>query len=197
MSIADAATPTAEPDPQDRPEPEPWTSSPIRRCTVPGAESLNPPLLAAFRALGPENFARRTHLIGGRYENLYVDRGHLPALRPILDRALGCAARILGRPPETLRQGFWFNAMGPGDFTSEHTHEENDELLSGVYYVEAPEGSGDLILFDGPLSIRVKPQAGTLLFFPPELPHAVETNRSGRPRLAIGMNFGPLPDGDD
>ncbi|MBS1201621.1 MAG: putative 2OG-Fe(II) oxygenase, partial [Chromatiaceae bacterium] len=32
-----------------------------------------------------------------------------------------------------------------------------------------------------------------LLFFPPSLPHAVELNRSGRSRLSIGINFGPLP----
>jgi uncharacterized RmlC-like cupin family protein len=90
-----------------------------------------------------------------------------------------------------LRCGFWFTAMGPGQSTSEHTHEENDELLSAVYYVEAPEGSGDLVLYDGPLAIHVAPEAGVLLFFPPALPHSVEANRSGRARLSIGINFGP------
>ena len=49
------------------------------------------------------------------------------------------------------------------------------------------------MLYDGPLTLRVAPAAGTLLFFPPDLPHAVETNRSGRSRLSIGINLGPLP----
>jgi uncharacterized RmlC-like cupin family protein len=170
-----------------------WESAPIRRCVVPNAEGLNRAILAAFRALGPEDFDRRSHLIGGRYENLYLDRSRMPALGPLLDQALACAAHILGRSPTRLRYGFWFNAMEPGQSTSEHTHEENDELLSAVYYVEAPEGSGDLVLYDGPLTLRVAPAAGTLLFFPPDLPHAVETNRSGRSRLSIGINLGPLP----
>lgn len=171
-----------------------WESAPIRRCVVPDAEGLNRGILVAFRALGPEDFDRRSHLIGGRYENLYLDRSRMPALGPLLDLALACGGRILGRSPTSLRCGFWFNAMEPGQFTSEHTHEENDELLSAIYYVAAPEGSGDLLVYDGPLTIRVAPEAGTLLFFPPDLPHAVETNRSGQPRLSIGINFGPLPE---
>jgi uncharacterized RmlC-like cupin family protein len=122
-----------------------------------------------------------------------VDRSRIPALEPVLVQALACAASILGLPANELRCGFWFNTMGPGQSTSEHTHDENDELLSAVYYVEAPEGSGDLVLYDGPLEIRVAPEAGVLLFFPPSLPHAVEINRSGRSRLSIGINFGPLP----
>jgi uncharacterized RmlC-like cupin family protein len=171
-----------------------WESAAIRSCVLPNAEVVNRDILGAFRSLGPEDFDRRSHLIGGRYENLYLDRLRMPALGPLLDQALACAGHILGRSPTSLRCGFWFNAMEPGQSTSEHTHEENDELLSAVYYVEAPEGSGDLVLYDGPLTIRVGPEAGTLLFFPPDLPHAVETNRSGQPRLSIGINFGPLPD---
>lgn len=173
--------------------PDLWQSAPIRRCVVQDAEGLNREILAAFRALGPGDFDRRSHLIGGRYENLYLDRSRMPVLDPLLNRALACAGLILGRPPADLRCGFWFNAMAPGHATSEHTHDENDELLSAVYYVEAPQDSGDLVLFDGPLTIRVAPEAGILLFFPPDLPHAVETNRSGQPRLSIGINFGPLP----
>lgn len=170
-----------------------WESAPIRRCVLADTERVNAEILAAFRALGPEAFDRRSHLIGGRYENLYLDRSRIPALEPVLGQALGCAASILGRPAEELRCGFWFNAMEPGQSTSEHTHDENDELLSAVYYVEAPEDSGDLILYDGPLEIRAAPEAGVLLFFPPSLPHAVEVNRAGQSRLSIGINFGPLP----
>lgn len=173
--------------------PDLWESARVLRCTVTDADRVNAGILAAYRALGPDSFDRRSHLIGGRYENLYLDRSRMPALEPMLGQALTCAARILERPVEGLRCGFWFNAMEPGQSTSEHTHEENDELLSAVYYVEAPEDSGDLVLFDGPLEIRSAPEAGVLLFFPPDLPHAVQANRSGRPRLSIGINFGPMP----
>jgi hypothetical protein len=178
---------------QERPaDDDLWESAPIRRCVVPNAERLNCQVLAAFRALRPDDFHRRSHLIGGRYENLYLERSRIPVLEPILVHAQACAGRILGRSPESLRCGFWFNAMGPSQSTSEHTHDEHDELLAAVYYVEAPEGSGDLVLYDGPLIVRTSPLPGTLVFFPPDLAHAVEPNRSGRPRLSIGINFGPL-----
>lgn len=175
------------------PSPELWTSAPIRCCTVLDADRLNREILSAFRALEAEDFDHRSHLYQGRFENLYLDRSRIPALMPLLSQVLVCAGLILGMPAGSLRCGFWFNAMGPGQSTSEHTHDEHDEMLSGVYYVEVPEGSGDLVLYDGPLTIRLSPQAGTLVFFPPDLSHAVEANRSGRPRLSIGLNVGPNP----
>lgn len=169
----------------------PWESTPIYRCSLPGSAPLNAAILEGFQSLVPEDFERRTHLIRGRYENLYLDPARIPALGTVLDYGLECAARILGRPVGGLRRGFWLNAMGPGESTSEHIHDENDELLSAVYYVVAAERSGELILYDGPLTIRVEPVAGTFLFFPPDLPHAVETNLSPRLRLSLGINFGP------
>lgn len=168
-----------------------WRSAPIRQSEVPDAERINPTILAAYRSTGPDDWSRRTHFIGGRFENLYLDRTQIPGLIPVLEHVIACAAEILDRPAEQLRCGFWLNAMEPGQSTSEHTHEENDELLSAVYYVDAAENSGDLVLYDGPLTIRATPEAGTLLFFPPRLPHAVETNESERLRLSIGINIGP------
>ena len=170
---------------------EPRCSAAIHSCYLPDADRRNAALLAAYDRLGPEDFARRTHFFGGRFENLYLDRGRLPELAAVLGWAEHCADRILGMEPGTLKCGFWFNVMGPGDSTTEHTHEEIDELLSAVYYVEAPEGSGDIVLFDDPLTIRVQPESGMFLFFPPELSHLVEVNQSGRQRLSIGINFGP------
>lgn len=174
------------------PTPEYWQSERIHQSEMPDADRLNPAILAAYRSTGPDDWSRRTHFIGGRFENLYLDREQIPGLIPVLEHVIACAAEILARPAESLRCGFWLNAMEPGQSTSEHTHEENDELLSAVYYVDAAENSGDLVLYDGPLTIRATPEAGTLLFFPPGLPHAVEQNMSGRLRLSIGINIGPV-----
>ncbi len=171
----------------------PWVNARIQRCVLPEAAAVNAAILTAFQALTPESFDRRSHLVGGRYENLYLERARMPALAPVLEHALHCAAIILDEPVRGLRCGFWFNAAGPGHHTSEHTHDECDEQLSAVYYVDAPADCGDLILYDGPLTVRVRPVAGALLCFPPNLPHAVEPNRSGQLRLSIGINVGPLP----
>jgi hypothetical protein len=168
-----------------------WSSADLYRCGLPDAERINAAIAAAVNGFGEEDFDRRTHFVGGRFENLYLDRARIPAVIPILDQALACAALILERPSKTLRCGFWLNLTGPGQGTSEHTHDEDDELLSGVYYVSVPPDSGDLILYDGPSTIRIEPRTGTFLFFPPNLPHAVSINRSASPRLSIGINIGP------
>jgi predicted 2-oxoglutarate/Fe(II)-dependent dioxygenase YbiX len=81
--------------------------------------------------------------------------------------------------------------MGPGHRTSLHTHDEHDELLSAVYYVTAPQDSGDLVIEDTPVTIRVRPEAGLMVLFPPDAPHAVEENASDRDRLSVAFNFGP------
>ena len=164
--------------------------SPIDAIWYPQASSLNAPLAAGFASLDETRFERRTHFIAGRFENLYLRRDCLPGLGQVLDFAQAEAARRLRKPIVELHSGFWLNAMGPGQSTSRHSHEENDELLSGVYYVSVPGDSGDILFHDGSFETRVLPQAGLLLLFAPELQHSVEPNRSNQLRLSIAFNFG-------
>lgn len=168
-----------------------WSSTRIHGSALPEAGDLNDRLREAFARLRPEDFSRRTHFFGGRYENLYLERGRLPELEPVLNHAEACARRILDYGTRALRLGFWFNAQGPGQGTTEHIHDEDDEQLSGVYYVHVPRESGDLILLDGALTLRFTPRAGQFLFFPPALAHRVEVNRSPFQRLSIAFNLGP------
>lgn len=171
---------------------------PILAAWLPGAERLNAGLRAAFGALTTADFARRSHFVDGRFENLYIDADRLPGVATVLEFALQCAdawpetgnpARSL--PPGPRRCGFWLNAMAPGTATSVHTHAEADELLSGVYYVSTPVGCGDLLFTAPPFEVRVTPRAGLLLLFPPTLAHGVERNRSDDLRLSIAFNIGP------
>jgi len=164
--------------------------SAIDAVWYPEAGPINAPLAAAFACLDETVFQRRTHFIAGRFENLYLERDGLPGLGQILDYAQAEAARRLGKIAAELRSGFWLNAMGPGQSTSRHSHEENDEVLSGVYYVTAPADSGDILFHDPPFETRVSPQAGLLLLFAPDLPHSVEPNRSNQLRLSVAFNFG-------
>jgi len=167
-----------------------WTSTPLHQARLPDAQRLNDRILAGYAGLSDEDYSHRSHFIAGRFENLYLQRGQIPGLSEVLAFAEEAARHILGHDGP-LRCGFWLNAMEAGHTTSEHTHEENDELLSAVYYVAVPANSGDLVLRDGPLIVRLTPSPGIFLFFPPDLPHWVEANQSPGLRLSIGMNFGP------
>lgn len=168
-----------------------WRSAPIAACALDDSDAINRAIEEAVATLTDQDFDARSHFIEGRFENLYLDRSRIPALAHLLDITLVCAGRFLGRPHDALRCGFWFNRMAPGQRTSRHTHEEDGELVSAVYYVTVPPDSGDLLFFDGPAIIRLRPSAGRLLLFPADLPHEVETNLSDAIRLSIGINVGP------
>ena len=91
-----------------------------------------------------------------------------------------------------------------------HTHPES--ILSGVFWLSTPAGSGDLVLMN-PTNIdwwteklfavekiksnsysgtyyRVYAKEGELIIFPSYLPHMVEPNTSDVKRISISFNIG-------
>ena len=166
-------------------------NSPIHIDFLPKAAEINRQIMDSYRQLREQDFSRRSHFFGGRYENLYLERERIPAIGQVLEQAQTYAATLLQRAERTLRCGFWLNDMGPGEATTEHNHDDNDELLSGVYYVQVPDNSGELVIVDSHIRSLVTPQAGMFVFFAPTVVHSVNANRSGERRLSIGINFGP------
>jgi hypothetical protein len=154
------------------------------------AATVNQAILAEYAALRDDPALRRSHFFAGRYENVYVPEARMPALQAVLAAARRGAAEYLGQPGLALSVGFWLNEMGPGHVTVAHRHDEDDELVSAVYYVCVPEDSGELVMTQGMISARVTPVAGHFVFFPPDVLHEVTVNRSTQTRLSIGMNFG-------
>ena len=152
------------------------------------AKTLNRALLKGFHAHEHDPGIKRTHLFNGRYENIYLTASEVPELRALLEEACECAGRILN--VKGLQAGCWFNFMPPGAVTTVHSHDDDDELLSAVYYVSVPENSGSLIIHDGKDRYEVPPEEGKFVFFAPNVVHEVSENRSGRERLSIGINFG-------
>jgi len=154
------------------------------------AADVNRDIVAGFSALRDAEDLQRSHYFSGRYENVYIPEARLPALQPVLAAARCGAAEYLGQPELELAVGFWLNEMCPGHVTLPHRHDEDDERVSGVYYVQVPDNSGELVLTQGAITTRVTPSAGQFVFFPPEVLHEVTVNRSSETRLSIGMNFG-------
>jgi hypothetical protein len=150
----------------------------------------HPPIIEAFDNLNQADLPHRTHYINGRFENLYVDPAELPGLQEILDSILTLSVRFSGHDRTELQLGFWLNAMQPGDSTSLHSHDDNDELLSGVYYLSVPANSGDLIIYYGEQQKRILPRAGLLVLFAPDIPHEVTQNQSDQLRLSLAFNIG-------
>lgn len=154
------------------------------------ATAVNGAIAAAFSAAFEAGLCTGTHAFGGRLENLYLGTERVPALVPVLDQARALAAAHLGCDAGKLSTGFWFNRMVAGQCTLPHCHDDDDEMLSGVYYVTVPPASGDLLLHLDAGEERLSPRAGQFVFFSPALVHEVTENRAATTRLSIGMNFG-------
>ena len=157
------------------------------------AAQINTEILDGFLQQKDKEDVRKTHLFGGRYENIYLDEKHIPQLKGLMDEAVLHAEQILNI--KDLRAGYWFNDMPPGAGTTLHTHDDDDELLSAVYYVYVPEDSGNLIIYDDSASgdnnkIEIQSRTGDFIFFRPDVRHEVSKNNSSEHRLSIGINFG-------
>jgi len=101
----------------------------------------------------------------------------------------------------------WINLFRPGMQESEHSHEGS--VLSGVYYIDAPDHCGELVFQDpigarrahraftrtnantqqAAMQIAYAPRPGRLLFFESWMPHAVAGNKSDKTRISIAINL--------
>lgn len=170
---------------------------PIYVHDLPDHAALNAALADAYRDLAAGERVTRSHFFEGRYENIYIDRADLPPIESMLQAACHAAAEIHACDVRNLQAGFWFNDMPPGSRTLPHTHDDDDELLSCVYYVTVPGNSGCLVVEASGQRTVVQPQAGRMIFFPPDVLHWVTPNLSGENRLSIGVNVGLSADAAD
>ena len=101
----------------------------------------------------------------------------------------------------------WANINYPGCFNRPHIHP--NALFSGVYFIKAPQKSGNLMIYDprpgvqmampnrkeGQLpsqlwrEVHYEPRAGTAIMFPSWLWHEVKPNQSNDIRISVSFNF--------
>lgn len=156
-----------------------------------GNQAANADLAKSILGLPDDIFEQRSHFFHGRYENLYIDADNLPGLKPVLEAAMAKSAELLQLPVDKLRLGFWINVMNQGDVTTLHSHDDDDELLSAVYYIQAPAGSGLFKLHYKDEMTEIDPVAGRFMCFDPAIPHEVTEHHNKIPRVSIGINIGP------
>jgi len=166
----------------------------FQKLTLAEPDKLNTSLYERFMELSGTERIRQSHHFGDRFENTYIEEADIPDMTTVLDVVKQQAGQLLGIPSASLKAGFWFNAMEPGHRTTLHHHDENDELLSAVYYIRVPENSGDLILHEGDEQVSIQPQEGKLVMFAPKLLHEVTDHLGSGLRLSVAMNVGPVDD---
>ena len=100
----------------------------------------------------------------------------------------------------------WFTRCKEGQSSDFHNH--NNCLLSGVLYLQTDENSSNIKFqnFDNrryqmiieeynifnSVEFRLKPKDGLLIFFPSEMWHKIEENKSHNTRYSLAFNLLPV-----
>lgn len=134
----------------------------------------------------------------------YFDVDHF-AIQELKDQIYNCIdllAKDFGTSIEQFAVTARQNPIEPMGFDSPHNH--TGAILVGVYYIQVPPNSGDILLHD-PRGVninwpdpdiksnerpfvRITPSAGDLLLFPGYLVHSVEPNLSNETRISLAIN---------
>ena len=141
---------------------------------------------------------------------------HVAELRPLFEyicqMAFRAAADLDFIECDIALTSAWLNVNDSRQcMNSEHVH---GDVFSGVFYLQAPEGSGKLSLVNPGInrmwdgcklvnqknqftgeSIRIEPVEGNIILFPSYISHSVETNNHDEERISISFNLIALPKG--
>jgi uncharacterized protein (TIGR02466 family) len=159
----------------------------------------------AMRAASPVPAGRTNRGGWNSPDSAVLDRPAFAALGAEIRRLMAQAiAEMTGSPPEFTVQS-WINMHDRGGFNFLHMHDNT--LLSGVFYIAVPPGSGGLMFRDpraGVLhspfkgnganackEVRLAPSDGLLVLFPHWLEHYVEPHEGDSERVAIAFNALP------
>ena len=148
-------------------------------------------------------------------QSLSYDYTSLHAVLKIIQQSLDVFCSSIERKDQTNNKrlvvdNFWLNVNINGSSNILHTHPES--VLSGVYYVNAPENSGDIVFysFDSNLNdtsygnyvyesttshipmnrniTSITPEDSMLIMFPSHYLHSVDTSLSQEKRISISFN---------
>ena len=142
-----------------------------------------------------------THFINNRWENIYINPQKIPSVLPLLSKIISEAIkeyRSRLKPHQTLviphellgyeKNEFWFNSALPGESTGVHNH-NGKAIISGVYYLQVPEKSGNVIfIHENKEKLEIPAEPGKLIFFPTELDHYVQENEGTEKRISLSFN---------
>jgi uncharacterized protein (TIGR02466 family) len=167
-------------------------------------QELSETLLQELAALGAPLASLRPG------ENWQSDQDlHLRAgFRPLTSWIQKAARQLLDHlhvQADIMITGCWANVNAPGTGHRLHSHRNN--FISGVYYLQTQAGADTINFFDPRVQAgAIRPPAneptaentevaqvrivnGALILFPAWLLHAVDTNRSTKPRISISFNL--------
>lgn len=133
------------------------------------------------------------------------DSTEIDTLAAGISAEISACAKQVGLPQLQL-YNIWLNINPPNSYN--HLHNHVGSVLSGVYYVDAQEGQGNIQFersdsgeYHIPAEVEkdtyytstrasYAAKTGALYIFPGWLKHSVQSNRSTADRISISFNYG-------
>lgn len=116
-----------------------------------------------------------------------------PEFQKVVDAAIQLAAEEVDVPGMMLDDWeYWAHIHEKNMSTDIHAH--HPDAVSCVYYVNVPEGSGDIVFIPEPEYIptsMIESQEGELLMFPGWLKHKVTRHQGEEKRVSVSFNLYP------
>jgi uncharacterized protein (TIGR02466 family) len=156
----------------------------------------------AARVASPEQAGRSNRMGWNSAEKAILNRPVFAELHRALNACCRYVFGQMGQQGRSFTLESSINIHDRGGFNFLHQHDGT--LLSGVFYLQTPDGSGRLTFRDprpGVLhspfkgsganthnEIQLVPEAGLVALFPHWLDHYVEPHDSDIPRIAISFN---------
>ncbi len=158
--------------------------------------------IAHLRAADPASAGRSNRSGWHSEDRAILDKLIFAPLEAEIRRLTGHALDHVAGEHVPFKISSWVNMHDRGGLNQLHMHAH--ALLSGVFYLGVPEGSGPLMFRDprpgvlhspfigeGPnalKSVSLPPSAGLLVLFPHWLEHWVEQHDNDEPRISIAFN---------
>ena len=195
----------------------PIYSTPLWQSEYPNFEEEKETIFKAleeYRNQTPTKETPRSNIAG--YQSPSTLQNSVEELRPLFEYICQMAYKAVADLDfidcDVALTEAWLNVNDSRQcMNTEHVH---GDIFSGVFYLQAPEGSGKLSIVNpginrmwkgGDLisqknqftgeSIRIEPVEGSIILFPSYLPHSVETNDHDEERISISFNIIALPKG--
>ncbi len=170
-----------------------------------GAAELNRRLQAALTPLRAEPSRAKGAGTWQSRGDLHRQPGFEALAKAALTAGRGVCSFLRWRYEGLEITNLWANVNF--DDYGHHYHHHPNNHLSGVYYLEAAPGAGDILFYDPrPQAHVMEPdveaftpatsgkhrytaEPGLMLLFPSWLEHSVEPNQSGRERISLAFNL--------
>jgi uncharacterized protein (TIGR02466 family) len=155
-----------------------------------------------LRAAEPQSAGRSTRSGWNSQDKAILDKPVFAPLAAEIKRLASGALAHMAEEEVPFKLTSWVNLHDRGGLNQLHMHAH--ALLSGVFYLNVPAGSGPLMFRDprpgvlhspfkgeGPNALKIvslPPSAGLLVLFPHWLEHWVDEHDSDEPRISIALN---------